>query len=157
MGCIFDGRIRCCTIIFYPTPIKTLVGFDLIMHKGTTRQRCRHVHNRWKLFNLCHNRICSIAGLFNGFCNHRSISIPHMAHFAMRQNRALGLFHGFTIAAGNRPSCRIPTHFSKIFTRKNRQNPWHGCGGGCIDRFDRTMRHITAQKHSMRLINQVNI
>ena len=69
----------------------------------------------------------------------------------MGQNGALWLFHRLTVAAVYQPARRVTADLDKIFASKNRKHTGHGGGGVSVDRFDRTIGHVRAGKHSRTL------
>ena len=155
-----DRRIHGCAVVFDPAPVKADVVGDLVMH--AVRGICHgggHVHHGWQFLDrtVIGNRLCSVLGLGQGLGNHGGIGIAHMAHLAMRQNRALGFPHRRSVAAVDQPARRVPADRGEILTRKDRQHAGHSLGARRIDRLDLPVRHLRPNKDRMDLPRDLHV
>ena len=106
-----------------------ILGADNLWHE----EECRgHINDRGKFFDVGDDLFGCVAGLLFGLGDHGRIGITHMANFAVRQYRALRLFHRLTISAVDQPSSRVAPHFDKVFTGKDSQDTWNLCGSACV-------------------------
>ena len=74
-----------------------------------------------------------------------------MAHFAVGQNRTLGFFHRFAVAAVDQPAGGIAAYFCEIFAGEHRQNTGHRLGRCRVDRIDPAIGHFGPRKHRVGL------
>ena len=152
------GRVNCGTVIFDPTPVKTHVVADFVMHPVVfVGHGLCHINDGRQFGDIGHNGCGGIFGLFQTFGHHNGIGIAHMAHFAMCQNRTFGFFHRLATARLNKPTRRIAAHCRKISASHDGQNAGHCRRIGGVNSVDHAMSDVRAQKIRIGLPAQIDV
>ena len=144
MWSVFNRFVCGSTVVFDPTPVKTLIGANFIMYQCAAFERSFHINHSRLFIDISLNGFCCITRLLCCFGYHRCIGIPDMAHFSMSQNRPLGFLHRFAIPAIDEPSCRISPYIHKIIPCENSQYTRHVFSSACVNGFYNPICHFTA-------------
>ena len=130
---VLDGLVNGFAVVFNESPVVAKIGPDIVVNQLAACDRCAHVDNCGKFFDVGIDRFRRVPRLFKRLRDDRGNRISDMPDFALGKNRMGRLLHRLSISIRNLPAAGNAPDALEVLAGKYGQNSRHCFRFGRVD------------------------